>query len=237
MYTRAILKKNAKDALRRNYWKSVLVGLLLMVLTAGAGTPKVNVSMENGRFEAKADWLAGLDGNMIWVVLSTMLGIVLVVLVAAILLQVLVFNPLMVGVRRFSLVNAQQPASLDELGSGFGLNYKTNVKTMFMTDLYIVLWTLLFFFPGVVAAYRYRMVPYLLAEHPELSTAEALQKSRDMMKGQKWNAFVLDLSFIGWNLLAGLTFGLLAVFFVNPYKMQTDANLYLALIRGGQNEM
>lgn len=232
MYQRATLKARAKEALGRNYWKSVLTGLLLAVLTGGAATPTVNVTVNSGRFEASAKWMHHIDFEVLAILAVTMLGFLLLAIVVVLLLRVLLLNPLMVGARRFSLVNAQQQATLDELGSGFSNHYKNNVKAMFLMDLYVFLWTLLLFIPGIVASYRYRMVPYLLAEHPELSAQEVLQRSKDMMMGQKWNAFVLDLSFIGWNILAGLTFGLAGVFFTIPYKMQTDANLYLALSSG-----
>lgn len=232
MYQRATLKAQAKKALGRNYWKSVLTGLLLAVLTGGAATPTVNVTVNSGRVEASAKWLNHIDFELLAILAVTMLGFLLLAIIVVFLLRALLLNPLMVGARRFALINAHQPAALDELGSGFGANYKNNVKTMFLMDIYVLLWTLLLFVPGIVAAYRYRMVPYLLAEHPEMSTQEVLQRSKDMMVGQKLNAFVLDLSFLGWNILSGLTFGLAGVFFVAPYKMQTDANLYLALSRG-----
>ena len=52
------------------------------------------------------------------------------------------------------------------------------------------------------------------------------KKSRAMMQGHKWAAFVYELSFIGWAILAGLTLGILGVFYVNPYKQNADAALY-----------
>lgn len=232
MYQRATLKARAKEALGRNYWKSVLVGLLLAVLNGGTATPTVNVTVNSGRIEASAKWLDHIDFELLTILVVTMLGFLILAIGVVLLLRVLLLNPLMVGTRRFALLNAQQPAALDELGSGFSGNYKNNVKTMFLMDLYVFLWSLLLVVPGIVAAYRYRMVPYLLAEHPEMSAQEVLQRSKELMMGEKWNAFVLDLSFIGWNLLSVLTFGLAGVFFVGPYKMQTDANLYLALSRG-----
>ena len=83
--------------------------------------------------------------------------------------------------------------------------------------------------PGIVKSYSYRMVPFLLADHPELSGTETITLSRQMMNGHKWNAFVLDLSFLGWHILSILTLGLLGIFFVNPYQLSTDAELYRVL--------
>jgi uncharacterized membrane protein len=107
--------------------------------------------------------------------------------------------------------------------------YGNIVVTMFMMNLKIFLWSLLFIIPGIIKAYEYRMVPYILAEHPEMSYSEVLEASSRMMDGQKMNAFILDLSFIGWEILNILTMGILGVFFVDPYVRATEAELYLAL--------
>jgi uncharacterized membrane protein len=103
------------------------------------------------------------------------------------------------------------------------------VGVYFLRDLYLTLWTCLFFIPGIVKSYSYRMVPYILAENPELSAREAITLSRKMMYGHKWSTFVLDLSFIGWQLLSGITMGLVGVFYTNPYVAATDAELYRTL--------
>ena len=73
------------------------------------------------------------------------------------------------------------------------------------------------------------MAPYILADRPELSGTEVLTLSRQMMNGHKWKTFVLDLSFLGWNILSALTFGLLGVFYVNPYRQCTNTELYREL--------
>lgn len=96
-------------------------------------------------------------------------------------------------------------------------------------DLKIILWSLLLIVPGIIKAYEYRMVPYLLGENPGMSANEAFTLSSEMMSENKWNAFVLDLSFILWNMLSGITFGLAGVFYVFPYICQTNANLYIRL--------
>ena len=73
------------------------------------------------------------------------------------------------------------------------------------------------------------MIPYLLADNPQMTKEEAFAESKRMMQGQKWNAFVLDLSFIGWDILSGMTMGILGIFYVQPYKDGTHAALYEAL--------
>lgn len=97
---------------------------------------------------------------------------------------------------------------------------------MFLRNLFIFLWTLLLVVPGIIKHYEYLMVPYILAENPGMRREEAFLISKKMMMGQKWDTFVLDLSFIGWRILEGLTFGILGIFYVEPYIQSTFAELY-----------
>ena len=66
----------------------------------------------------------------------------------------------------------------------------------------------MFIVPGIVKYYEYLMVPYILAENPNMNQKEVFQISKRMMMGQKWNTFVLDCSFIGWRILEGITLGI-----------------------------
>ena len=122
--------------------------------------------------------------------------------------------------------NLDENANISCVTSAFDSNYMNVVKVMFRRDLALTLWGMLFIIPGIYKAYEYRMIPYLLAENPNLSWKEAFSISKEMMNGNKWKAFVLDLSFIGWNLLSILTLGILSIFYVNPYKFSTNAALY-----------
>lgn len=156
--------------------------------------------------------------------------VVLIVVVTSSLLNFLVFKPLVVGCKKF-FANADRGE--EELGD-MGCCFKSGVwgntcKVMFLQALYISLWTLLFIIPGIVKAYEYMMVPYIVADHPDWTSAEIFAKSKEMMTGNKWKAFVLKLSFIGWKLLAIFTVGLLNIFYVNPYYDLTEAQLYATL--------
>ena len=93
--------------------------------------------------------------------------------------------------------------------------------------VYVFLWSLLFFIPGIIAGYRYRFALYNLCENPQLSASEALNMSKAQTRGHKWELFVLDLSFIGWNLLCGLTLGILSIW-IMPYIQQTDIGYFEA---------
>ena len=103
--------------------------------------------------------------------------------------------------------------------------YKNIVKIMFIRNLKIFLWSLLLIIPGIVKGYEYRMIPYLLAENPELTANEAITRSKEMMDGNKWRLFCLNFSFIGWDILAMFTFGI-GNLWLNPYKEAAKAAFY-----------
>ena len=82
---------------------------------------------------------------------------------------------------------------------------------------------------GVIKTYEYQMIPYLLAENPHLKEKEVFRLSKQMMKGNKWKSFVLDLSFMLWYILSVLTLGLVGILYVNPYTEATKTELYVHL--------
>lgn len=178
--------------------------------------------------------LDGIFGNSgfwpfgIIAVLGT--GLLLLIAAAAIAVNVFVCNPIEVGGCRFFVENSYGNSGAGLLFYAFQSGYYGKiVLTLFLRNLFNALWYLLLIVPGIVKAYEYRMIPYLLADHPEFDRQEVFRVSKEMMDGQKMNAFILDLSFIGWNLLSAITFGLVGVFYSNSYKNATDAELYLEL--------
>ena len=171
------------------------------------------------------------------IVALTVFAIVLVASAVGIAVDVLLINPVEFGCRNFFRRNLDEPAKLSSLTFAFDKNYKNAVKTAFFKDLFIWLWSLLFVIPGIIKAYEYRLVPYIFAENPDMKYSDILAESSKLMKGNKWKTFVLDLSFIGWELLSLCTCGLLSVFYVDPYKLQTDAALYEALKYGDKKEV
>lgn len=96
---------------------------------------------------------------------------------------------------------------------------------MFFKESYQFLWTLTIV-GGFIKRQSYRMVPYIVAENPNVTHKEAITLSRKMMNGYKWQAFKMDLSFIGWGILGILSLGLVSIFYVNPYRTATEAQFY-----------
>lgn len=271
MWTRAELKSKAKFSFKRNYWKSVLISLILALLVGGGSSgSSISSAVSNnligssdssvtddysnddsslydgndfyddtydGNVEDDIDDLNSMADNTagmmaIGIFLMVFIIVFVVLMAVVILLDVFIFNPLEVGCKKYYLRNLNEPAQVGNIGYAFDNNYKNITKTMFFRDLFTVLWTLLFIIPGIVKSYEYQMIPYLLADNPQMTKEQAFEESKRMMQGQKWKAFVLDLSFIGWNILSELTLGILGIFYVQPYMDATHAALYEALRYG-----
>ena len=277
MWNRAELKGKAKFSFKRNYWKSVLISLLLALIVGGGGTGAGSFSrglsdgvsgsdesytddydyndgdydddsyddeseydilrdFSNGFAEGFQDGASHGPSGTAFAALAifgiTFIIIFLILMSVVILLDVFICNPIEVGCKRFYVRNLNESAQVGNVGFAFDNHYKNITKTMFFRDLYTILWTLLFIIPGIVKSYEYQMIPYLLAENPQMSREQAFAESKRMMSGQKWRAFVLDLSFIGWNILSAITLGILGIFYVQPYMDATHAALYEALRYG-----
>ena len=165
-----------------------------------------------------------LNTPALFVILGIAIAILTIVALIALLIKILIFNPIQVACYQFFKENAIEKTS--GLKFDFNNKYKNIVLGMFLRGLFILLWSMLFLIPGIIKSYSYRMVPFILTDNPEITATEAITLSRQMMKGNKWRAFVLDLSFIGWYILSALTLGALSIFYVNPYVYATEAELY-----------
>ncbi len=251
MWNRKEIKAKGKAAFQANYWRCVLVALIVVcILGSGAAANKRSADsaadqvpgyqqssslVKNPITELK-EVLAALSSaqrNAVVGVIAAAVGGTLLVFV---LIDVLLINPLEVGCRRFFLVNSDRAAELNELGYGFKSNFGNVVKTILLRDVYLFLWALLFVIPAIVKAYSYALVPYILADDPSMSPKDAITCSRTMMNGNKWKAFMLDLSFIGWDILAVVTAGLVGVFYSNPYQCAAHAEMYKAIRSAQRND-
>ena len=99
-------------------------------------------------------------------------------------------------------------------------------KVMLLENVFLFLWTFTII-GAFIKPYSYRMVPYIVAENPNIGAREAISLSRRMMKGHKWECFVADLSFLGWWLLNLFTLGLSGIFYSNGYNAAFFAEYYV----------
>ena len=232
-FDRSYLKSRAKMVLKLSYWKAFLAALVLSVATGGySGGTGVRISSSDVR-----NWRQGIpymprgEAADQWVAtfLPFLIGTVIVGGIVGIIIALLVLSPLEVGGQRYFLESTQHRFDLGQLGFGFsGGGYGNVVKTQFFRGLYSFLWSLLLVIPGIIKSYAYSMTPYLLAENPNLETQRAITLSREMTRGYRFQMFIFDLSFIGWNMLGALLFGI-GMLFVAPYYYASKAELYLFL--------
>ena len=199
MWTRADLKQQAKAGLKQYYWYGVLVILINVAISVGTSLLTQFLPFIN-------------------LILSPLISILLLNVIAA-------------GQVRFFTISTLTGHNAG-VGELFGCfkdgRYGNTVKVMFLKWLFQLLWTLLLVVPGIIKHYEYYMVPYLVAEYPEKDSKEIFSLSKQMMNGNKFYTFVLELSFIGWWILAAICCGI-GLLFLAPYMNATFAELYLQL--------
>lgn len=96
--------------------------------------------------------------------------------------------------------------------------------------LWVFLWSLLFLIPGIVKAYAYSQMFFIITEYKDVSVTKAMRISMLITKGHKWDLFVMDLSFLGWAILCGLTLGIGALW-LEPYMNMSKVNAYHAMLK------
>lgn len=227
MWTRQLLKQNAKISFRRNYWACVAVCVLSMILTGGLSSSSRNtITIEQG---------TGItyDGIFNFLTPRLILSVLMIAIFAmaiGLAFSILIANVVQVGCNRYFVENREHKTEIGQLFYGFkGGRYGSVVWIMFFKNLSIFLWSLLLIVPGIIKSFAYMMVPYITAENTELDRKRVMQMSEDMMRGHKMEAFILELSFIGWEILGAFTWGLVNVFWTMPYKKATYAEFYSAL--------
>ncbi|MCR2805979.1 DUF975 family protein [Paenibacillus soyae] len=228
MWERKELKSNAKYVLRTSYWKAFLVSIILGIVGGGVSSPSFNFNTGSSGSGSGVQGME-LDWGVLAPILALAFGILLIVILCFVAFRIFVGAPLEVGSIKYFKRSSEREANLNHLGYAFnGSRYMDIVKAMFWRGLLNFLWYLLLIIPGIVKAYAYSMVPYLLADNPNIGTRRAVDLSNQMTRGHKFRMFVLDLSFLGWILLGVLACGI-GVLFVLPYINQTKAELYMAL--------
>ena len=229
----ADFKRTALDALRGKWLIAIAAGVIAALL-GGVGTDGTGIKIRrdgssgniclqyNGQsvFSLNegfhSEWAAMILGStLLLVVIVILLGALFLVLGSVVEAGYALFN--------LDLVDGVEPR-IETLFTYF-YNWKTTTVASLLRSLYIFLWSLLFIVPGIYAAYSYAMTGYVLAEHPELTAGEALAQSKQLMEGNRFRLFCLQISFIGLDILSAFTFGI-GNFWLTPYKQAATAGFY-----------
>ena len=137
----------------------------------------------------------------------------------------IIAGPMTVGGVKFTLeVSRKGRPEIGQIFSGFD-RFGTHLAAYLLQTIFVALWTLLLIIPGVIAALSYSMTYFIIAEDSSISASDAIAKSKIMMKGNKWKLVCLGFRFIGWFLMATLTFGI-GFLWVGPYSYVSYAKFY-----------
>ena len=198
------LKEEALASLRGKWWSFVGLTFLYMMLAGiASSTTQFGEIFTGSSFTTLAVIMTGSG------VLLTILAI-----------------PLQFGYYIAYVNSSRQdlPADIGDLFLGYK-RFGHVLGTLLLMVLAIMAGFILFVVPGIILCFAYAMVPFVLYDNPELSATEVLQKSRMMMKGHKWELFVLYLSFIGWAILCVFTL-FIGFFWLGPYMQMTEVKFY-----------
>lgn len=198
--TRVELKERAKESLKGNWGESIKVYGIYLLICFGVGLLEGIV----GGVLNFSEQTASLVSDITTIILSAMFTL---------------------GLASFYLKIARnQDVNYKELFSKTNM-FLVTLVTIFLVAIYTTLWTLLLIIPGIIASISYSQVYFIMLDNPSIKANEAIKKSKEMMNGHKMDYFVLNLSFIGWNILCLLTFGIGFLWLI-PYMNVTTANFY-----------
>lgn len=227
---RKLLKTNAKRQLGggifKNNWLTALLVCLLQTLiisfvtgiVSGFGGASSAFNMAKSILSNPDDFLesgiVSFSASLPFAGVGSILGL-------------LISGPLAFGAAKIflNLVRGSDRVEVSELFSGFKNDLGGNILLALLMEIFVFLWTLLFFIPGIVKSYAYSFAYYVKADHPEYDWRQCLNASKELTKGYKWDLFILDLSFIGWFFVGALAFGI-GDLWVTPYVACTKANAY-----------
>jgi uncharacterized membrane protein len=205
MKTRQEIKAIGKERFRANYWPCVAVPILI----------EIAVSLVVGL-------LLVITGRTQQEELSSTMTLAVTFLVA---------GPLAIGLCYFFvqvILGRDEEILVDTpFRAAFTDNYWRKVGGYAWMYLFQVLWSLLFIIPGIIKSFAYALTPYILADCPQVKAQDALKLSKRIMRGHKADLFVFYLSYMGWGLLSAITFGVVAIFYVQPYIHSSLACFYL----------
>lgn len=200
-FDRIRIKENAKKHYEFNKWQNVLVALILTLIVGG-----VQVVFQ-------------FTGEI------PVLGILMSFVSIAV--GILVTNIISMGANTwFHRSIKQEGLKMEEMFWTFKEDYGGNVLMMFLIGLYTALWSMLLVIPGIVKAYSYSLAMYIKSENPRISASNAIDLSKRMTNGHKMDLFILDLSYLGWNILSALTLNILGILYVQPYYLAARAFAY-----------
>ena len=207
MITASELRAKARATLQNNWGMAILVTLVAGIIIGIPGSLNMNISLTNYRNSTSNS------------------GVSLLLSIATLLLE----GPIMLGMALFYIGLARKyPVKFEIMFRGF-VYYGKSFLLGLLIAIFTFLWMLLLVIPGIIKAYSYSMGFYIMADNPNINSSDAIKQSMYLMNGNKMRLFCLDLSFIGWFILACLTCGI-GFLWLSPYMQEAHVQFYEDLL-------
>ncbi len=231
--TSSDFRSRARDALRGNWFVAVIAGFIASLLGAiDSGGVSLDINLSDSVIDTDFQNMMGELGiteETLAIILMILIPIMVIGLIYSIVMFV-IGSGICVGYAQFNLdlVDGIKP-SISTLFSRFG-QWKTALVARLLVAVRVLIGTMLFIIPGIIAAYNYQVVDLVMAENPYMTAREAMEESKRLMKGNRWRFFCLGFSFFGWSMLCALTLGI-AAFWVLPYTQAARTAFYREIKR------
>ncbi len=222
MFERKKYKSFAKTQLSGRWGTPILVTIFVAIIMNIFSLPDLLQLSRSGYFYA----LFTGDLNAAYNAVQNVHGSFITTLIQSIVSAILEVATINLYLK---MSRSPEPVNFGDFIEGFN-NWARAILGILWQILWVFLWTLLLIIPGIIKAIAYSQMFYLLVEYKELSVTKAMRISIEITRGHKWDLFVMYLSFIGWDILAVLTLGILELW-LSPYKNMTYTNAYHALIK------
>ncbi|WP_127531775.1 DUF975 family protein [Paenibacillus kobensis] len=189
----------------------------------------------SARLSLNGNWGKAIGGTLLlFAVILAVYFIPFIGLIVAIA-SPLITGAIVLGLSSFYMGIARgEIIYVSEVFSGFG-DFWRAMRLYLLVLMFTLLWTLLFYIPGIIAGYRYSMSFMILRDNPEIGAMEAIRRSKQLMAGNKFRLFVLQLTFLGWRILGMLTLGIGYIWLI-PYEAITTVHFYDDLLGKGRNQ-
>ncbi|MCM1327911.1 MAG: DUF975 family protein [Ruminococcus sp.] len=224
-YNHERIKSNARLFYQNNKGNSIVAVIILLGVSFGASYILTRVIVVVGMLAgittgaaAARSFEAGIDITFIF--MHLFLG-------ASSIAAVLALSPMHIGFYGWYRNSIYRSVPYGEIFSYYKQGrFWSSVFTGFLMQLYVFLWSMLFIIPGLIKSYSYSQTFFIKAENPNIPAGRAIELSKLMMDGHKWDLFYLHLSFLGWSLLSALTLNILGIVYVFPYYYAALAFAY-----------
>ncbi len=214
-------RAHARASLANHWWLAVGISFLAGLLGAEASYSGYSPFTYRYNYDEMESFFNSETFNIMLPFFIAIGGFVLVLGIG----QFIIGGAIQLGYNRFCLdLVDQKESSINRLFSAFSILWKA-LGLRLVIGIFTFLWTMLFIIPGIIAAYRYSQATMIMAENPEIGIMEAINRSKEMMVGNKWRLFCLQISFIGWSIACIFTCGI-GYLWLTPYSKVATAAFY-----------